>query len=214
MSPFIGEFAGTALLITMGCGVVANVLLTGSKGQNSGWIVITFGWGMAVFLGVYSSTSLGGSGHLNPAVTIALTATGQFDADMLPRFASGTPKSFNGKISGFGTGTSDSILAWVGNGEYIVNERKTRENRQLLDAINFGKDIPFPKFAKGGGALDTGMLAVSDPKMSSNKTGNTTVINWTITGDISRQTRREIQQMIPQIATGVNAHNVENNYRR
>jgi glycerol uptake facilitator protein len=84
MSPFIGEFAGTALLITMGCGVVANVLLTGSKGQNSGWIVITFGWGMAVFLGVYSSTSLGGSGHLNPAVTIALTATGQFDADMLP----------------------------------------------------------------------------------------------------------------------------------
>lgn len=58
MSPFIGEFAGTALLITMGCGVVANVLLTGSKGQNSGWIVITFGWGMAVFLGVYSSTSL------------------------------------------------------------------------------------------------------------------------------------------------------------
>ncbi|MBL0269496.1 MAG: aquaporin family protein [Chitinophagaceae bacterium] len=103
MSPFIGEFAGTALLITMGCGVVANVLLTGSKGQNSGWIVITFGWGMAVFLGVYSSTSLGGSGHLNPAVTIALTATGQFDADMLPVYLMA---QFAGAIAG-------ATIAWL-----------------------------------------------------------------------------------------------------
>ena len=50
MSPFIGEFAGTALLIIMGDGVVANVVLNKTKGQNSGWIVITFGWAMAVFL--------------------------------------------------------------------------------------------------------------------------------------------------------------------
>lgn len=103
MSPFIGEFAGTALLITMGCGVVANVLLTGSKGQNSGWIVITFGWGMAVFLGVYSSTSLGGSGHLNPAVTIALTATGQFEASMLPVYIMA---QFAGAITG-------ATIAWL-----------------------------------------------------------------------------------------------------
>ena len=87
----------------MGCGVVANVLLTGSKGQNSGWIVITFGWGMAVFLGVYSSTSLGGSGHLNPAVTIALTATGQFDADMLPVYLMA---QFAGAIAG-------ATIAWL-----------------------------------------------------------------------------------------------------
>jgi glycerol uptake facilitator protein len=103
MSPFIGEFAGTALLITMGCGVVANVLLTGSKGQNSGWIVITFGWAMAVFLGVYSSTSLGGSGHLNPAVTIALTATGQFDAELLPVYLMA---QFAGAITG-------ATIAWL-----------------------------------------------------------------------------------------------------
>jgi glycerol uptake facilitator protein len=103
MSPFIGEFAGTALLITMGCGVVANVLLTGSKGQNSGWIVITFGWGMAVFLGVYSSLSLGGSGHLNPAVTIALTATGQFEADLLPVYIAA---QFAGAITG-------ATIAWL-----------------------------------------------------------------------------------------------------
>lgn len=86
MQAFIGEFIGTALLIVMGCGVVANVLLTNSKGQNSGWIVIALGWGMAVFLGVYASTKLGGSGHLNPAVTIALTATGKFNESLLATY--------------------------------------------------------------------------------------------------------------------------------
>ena len=103
MSPFIGEFAGTVLLTTMGCGVVANVLLTGSKGQNSGWIVITFGWAMAVFLGVYSSISLGGSGHLNPAITIALTATGQFKTEMLPVYLMA---QFAGAIAG-------ATIAWL-----------------------------------------------------------------------------------------------------
>ncbi len=82
MSEFIGEFIGTALLIIMGSGVVANVVLTNTKGQNSGWIVITFGWAMAVFLGVYASNSLGGSGHLNPAVTIALAIFGDFDTSL------------------------------------------------------------------------------------------------------------------------------------
>lgn len=103
MSPFLGEFAGTALLIIMGCGVVANVLLTGSKGQNSGWIVITLGWGMAVFLGVYSSINLGGSGHLNPAVTIALTATGQFESSLLPTYLAA---QFGGAITG-------ATVAWL-----------------------------------------------------------------------------------------------------
>src|SRR5687767_15924912 len=82
MSAFLGEFIGTALLIIMGGGVVANVVLTGTKGQNSGWIVITFGWAMAIFLAVYASNSLGGSGHLNPAVTLALTAFDNFDSTL------------------------------------------------------------------------------------------------------------------------------------
>ena len=59
MSSFLGEFIGTALLIILGAGVVANVVLNKTKGQNSGWIVITFGWAMAVFVGVYASTTLG-----------------------------------------------------------------------------------------------------------------------------------------------------------
>ena len=83
MSPFLGEFVGTMLLIIMGDGVVANVVLNKTKGNNSGWIVITFGWAMAVFLGVYASNSLGGSGHLNPAVTIAMTVFNSFDPALL-----------------------------------------------------------------------------------------------------------------------------------
>jgi glycerol uptake facilitator protein len=86
MSPFLGEFAGTALLIIMGDGVVANVVLNKTKGNNSGWIVITFGWAMAVFLGVYTSTRLGGGGHLNPAVTLALAAFGKFDTNLVPTY--------------------------------------------------------------------------------------------------------------------------------
>lgn len=86
MSPFLGEFIGTMLLIIMGDGVVANVVLNKTKGNNSGWIVITFGWAMAVFLGVYASNKLGGSGHLNPAVTIAMTALSDFDGSLLPTY--------------------------------------------------------------------------------------------------------------------------------
>lgn len=78
-SLFTGEFIGTMLLILLGSGVVANVLLNKTKGQNSGLIVITFGWAMAVFVGVYAATKLGGGGHLNPAVTLALAYLGKFD---------------------------------------------------------------------------------------------------------------------------------------
>lgn len=77
---FMAEFIGTMLLIILGSGVVANVLLSKTKGQNSGLIVIAFGWAMAVFVGVYASTKLGGGGHLNPAVTLALAYL-----DLFPR---------------------------------------------------------------------------------------------------------------------------------
>ena len=70
MTPFISELVGTAFLILLGNGVVANVVLNKTKGNNSGWIVITFGWGLAVFVGVYTAAAASGA-HLNPAVTIA-----------------------------------------------------------------------------------------------------------------------------------------------
>ncbi len=103
MSPFIGEFIGTALLIIMGAGVVANVVLNKSKGNGSGWIVITFGWAIAVFVGVYASTSLGGSGHLNPAVTIALAIFGDFDTALLGIYLAA---QFSGAFSG-------AVVAWL-----------------------------------------------------------------------------------------------------
>lgn len=73
MKPFVAELIGTAILIVLGNGVVANVVLQRTKGNGSGWIVITFGWGMAVFVGVFCVTGFSGA-HLNPAVTIALAA--------------------------------------------------------------------------------------------------------------------------------------------
>jgi glycerol uptake facilitator len=85
MSPFIAEIIGTALLITLGDGVVANVLLNKTKGNNSGWIVITFGWAIAVFTGVFTSASVSGA-HLNPAVTIGLAVQGGFEWANVPSY--------------------------------------------------------------------------------------------------------------------------------
>jgi glycerol uptake facilitator protein len=71
-SALLGEFVGTAVLVFLGNGVVASVLLKGSKGENGGWIVITAGWAFAVTMGIFVSTKFGSpAAHLNPAVTIA-----------------------------------------------------------------------------------------------------------------------------------------------
>lgn len=77
MTPFLAEFFGTMLLILLGDGVVANVLLNDTKGNNSGWIVITTAWGLAVFVGVTVAGPYSGA-HLNPAVTIGLAIAGKF----------------------------------------------------------------------------------------------------------------------------------------
>jgi glycerol uptake facilitator protein len=83
--PFIAELLGTAILIVLGNGVVANVVLAKTKGHGAGWIVITFGWGMAVFVGVFCTGAYSGA-HLNPAVTLAMAANqrGGFDWASVP----------------------------------------------------------------------------------------------------------------------------------
>ena len=68
----LGEFLGTMVLILMGNGVVANVLLKKSKGEGSGWMVIATGWGLAVMTGVFTAIAFGSEGHLNPAVTLGV----------------------------------------------------------------------------------------------------------------------------------------------
>jgi len=77
MNVFFAEFIGTALLILLGNGVVAGMLLRGTKNENSGWLVITIAWGLAVTFAIYAVGRISGA-HLNPAVTLALAATGQW----------------------------------------------------------------------------------------------------------------------------------------
>jgi glycerol uptake facilitator protein len=85
MRALVGEFFGTAVLILLGCGVVANVALKGTKGHGGGWIVIAFGWAMAVFVAVVVSAAASGA-HLNPAVSVGLAIAGRFPAANLPGY--------------------------------------------------------------------------------------------------------------------------------
>jgi glycerol uptake facilitator protein len=96
------EMVGTGLLILLGDGVVANVLLNKSKGQNSGWIVITFGWGLAVMVGAYAAGTTGA--HLNPAVTIGFAADGLIEWGDVPQYLIG---EFLGAFIG-------ATLVWIG----------------------------------------------------------------------------------------------------
>jgi glycerol uptake facilitator protein len=102
MNNFLFELIGTAILILLGCGVNANVVLSKTKGHNSGWIVITFGWAIAVFVGVYVSAAQSGA-HLNPAVTIALATANKFDWALVPVQIAG---QFTGALIG-------AFLVWV-----------------------------------------------------------------------------------------------------
>src|SRR5688572_17677108 len=77
IGPYVAEFVGTMLLVLLGDGVVANVVLSRTKGHQGGWVVIALGWAMAVFVGVSCAKDFSGA-HLNPAVTIALAVAQQF----------------------------------------------------------------------------------------------------------------------------------------
>ncbi len=114
-----------------------------------------------------------------------------------------------GQIKGPGTGTSDSIPAMLSNGEFIVNAKQSAKHLSLLSAINNGK---VKKFAAGGMVGDSGMIGTI--ASNSNQSASQQVFNINVTGDISRQTKREIISMMPQIATGVNSQNRENNISR
>src|SRR5687768_2354527 len=102
MSEFSAELMGTMLLILLGTGVVANVVLKGTKGNNAGWMVITTGWALAVFVGVAIAAPYSGA-HLNPAVTIALAVAGKFSWGKVPLYIAA---QLLGAIIG-------SLLMWI-----------------------------------------------------------------------------------------------------
>lgn len=85
MTPFIAEILGTMVLILLGNGVVANVALKGTNGNNSGWIVITTAWAFAVFVGVIIAGPISGA-HLNPIVTLGLALIGKFSWSLVPTY--------------------------------------------------------------------------------------------------------------------------------
>lgn len=85
MIVYIFEFIGTAMLILIGNGIVANLVLKDTKGGSSGWVGISLAWGIAVFIGVYVSADVSGA-HLNPAVSIGLAVAGKFSWSLVPGY--------------------------------------------------------------------------------------------------------------------------------
>jgi glycerol uptake facilitator protein len=110
MYPYLAELIGTALLLLLGNGVVANVVLHNTKGNNSGWIVITAGWALAVFVGVVFAGPYSGA-HLNPAVTVALATAGKFPWKEVPLFVTM-------QMLGAMAGTS---LVWMNYKDHLNN---------------------------------------------------------------------------------------------
>lgn len=129
-SPFIGEFFGTMFLIILGDGVVANVLLNKSKGQNGGWIVITTGWMIAVTVGIFVSTALGGPGGLNPAGQIASLFAPGGNPDLVANVAG----EFLGAFVG-------AIIVWL---IYLPHWSETADKGLKLAVFSTGPAIRKP----------------------------------------------------------------------
>jgi glycerol uptake facilitator protein len=154
MSPILGEFLGTALLIVLGDGVVANVVLQRSKGQNSGWIVITAGWAAGVTIAVYCVNAVSGA-HLNPAVTIALATTGVFDWAKVPMYIAA-------QIAG---GFVGAVIVWLA---YLPHFKATPDPVSKLAVFSTTPAIRQPAANLvaeiiGGFTLVLALLAVLSP---------------------------------------------------
>lgn len=113
MSPYFGEFLGTMLLVLLGDGVVAGVLLKKSKAENAGWLTIVVGWGLAVTMAIYAVGQISGA-HINPAVTIGLALAGDFPWNQVVGYCAA---QLVGAVAG-------AALVWV---HYLPHWSKTED---------------------------------------------------------------------------------------
>ncbi|MBB1256368.1 MIP/aquaporin family protein [Streptomyces alkaliterrae] len=125
---FIGEIIGTGLLVLLGAGVVAGVLLHHSKSRASGWVVIAFGWGFGVLAGAYTAGPLSG-GHINPAVTVAIATTDDGDWGKAPVY-------FAGQLIGAMLG---AVLAWL---VYWSQFSANRDEEKAMPTLGIFSTIP------------------------------------------------------------------------
>lgn len=128
LSPWFGEFMGTLVLILLGDGVVAGVLLKRSKAENSGWIVITAGWAFAVMCGVFTAIACGSpQAHLNPAVTLGMAVTTGNYSRFFPFFVA----QVSGAIAG-------ATLVWI---HYLPHWGETTDAGAKLAVFSTGPAI-------------------------------------------------------------------------
>ncbi len=132
MEIFLAEFIGTLILILLGDGVVAGVLLRSSKAENAGWVVITLAWGLAVAIAVYAVGRISGA-HINPAVTIGFAVTGfaGFSWALVPIYLLG---QFLGAFVG-------AVLVWL---HYLPHWKETEEPELKLGVFSTGPAIRNP----------------------------------------------------------------------
>jgi glycerol uptake facilitator protein len=128
---FQGEFLGTMILILLGDGVVAGVLLNRSKAQNGGWIVITAGWAFAVMAGVFTARAFGGKGFINPVGPLAALVLGDLQADTAAPLVAG---EFLGAFAG-------AVLVWL---HYLPHWRETSDPGLKLAVFCTGPAIRRP----------------------------------------------------------------------
>lgn len=152
MQSYVAELVGTMLLVLLGDGVVANVVLNRTKGQNSGWIVITVGWGVAVAMAVYAVGRISGA-HLNPAVTLGLASIGSFAWGDVPGYMAA---QFAGAFLG-------AVLVWLA---YLPHWAPTENPSMKLGVFATGPAIPRPGANLlteiiGTAALLFGVLAIA-----------------------------------------------------
>lgn len=155
MSTFLAEVLGTLILVLLGDGVVANVVLGKTKGNSSGWIVITAGWAFAVTIAVYCTSAISGA-HLNPAVTLAMASIGKFDWALVPGYLAA---QMLGAFLG-------AVLVWL---SYLPHWKETSDPGAKLGTFCTAPAIrhPFSNLiceAIGTAMLVIGLLAILTPE--------------------------------------------------